>query len=320
MELQQTIRKSVACEGVGLHTGSPVRMTLRAAPPDHGVLFRVLPAEADVPARPEFLLNGHYATTIGSKAGQWGHGSHGDNGGARGVQVQTVEHLLAAVRALGIDNLLVELDGPEPPAMDGSAAPFVSLLYAAGREAQPATRRPFRVTETIRVGDEARWIQISPAAELRISYTLDLDHPAVGVQVVSLAPTEQRFVEEIASARTYGFLKDLELLRQQGLALGGSLANAVVVGERRVLNGSLRFHDEFVRHKILDVIGDLALLGRPVIGHVVARNGGHALNHLLVRELAQGARRASVGVERAGSHPVARSEGEARPAPGVAAL
>jgi UDP-3-O-[3-hydroxymyristoyl] N-acetylglucosamine deacetylase len=302
MELQHTIRKAVECRGVGLHTGVPVSMTLRPASADHGVVFRVLPDGHEIPVRPASLLNGHYATTIGTN----------------GVQLQTVEHLLAAVRALGIDNLQVDVDGPELPAMDGSAAPFVSLLYAAGLESQPATRWPLRVSETLRVGDAARWIQISPAPELRLSYTLDLDHPAVGVQVVSIAPSEQRFVEEVASARTYGFLKDLELLRQQGLARGGSLANAVIVGERRVLNGALRFHDEFVRHKILDVIGDLALLGQPVIGHVVARNAGHALNHQLVREIAQRARHWAGGVEQAGSHPVGRSAGGARQATGVA--
>ena len=296
MELQHTIRKAVACRGVGLHTGVPVAMTLHPAPADHGVVFRLLPTGVEVPVRPESLLNGHYATTIGTE----------------GIQVQTVEHLLAAVRALGIDNVLVELDAAELPAMDGSAAPFVSLLYAAGREGQPAARRPLWVTDVIRVGEEGRWIQISPAAELRISYTLDSDHPVVGVQVVSIAPTEERFVDELASARTYGFLKDLELLRQQGLALGGSLENAVVLGSASVLNGALRFRDEFVRHKILDVLGDLALLGRPVVGHVVARNGGHALNHMLVREIARRARPAHDGVARAVSHAVARSEGEAR--------
>jgi len=297
MELQHTIRKAVACRGVGLHTGVPVTMTLQPAPADHGIVFR-LPAaptpgapSVDVPVRPESLLNGHYATTIGAPGG---------------VQIQTVEHVLAAVRGLGIDNLVIELDAPEPPAMDGSAAPFVSLIYAAGRQSQPAARRPLWVTDVIRVGDEGRWIQISPAADLRISYTLDVDHPVVGVQVVSLAPTERRFVEEVASARTYGFLKDVDLLRQQGLALGGSLDNAVVLGEEGVLNGALRFRDEFVRHKILDVIGDLALLGRPVIGHVIARNAGHALNHRLVREIAQRARRAADGVARAVSHAVAR--------------
>jgi UDP-3-O-[3-hydroxymyristoyl] N-acetylglucosamine deacetylase len=276
MELQHSIRKSVTCHGVGLHTGVPVTMALHPAPPDHGVVFVVGPERVPVPVLPESLMNGHYATTIG----------------ANGVQIQTVEHLLAAVRGIGVDNLLVELDGPELPAVDGSAAPFVSLLYAAGREAQVAVRRPaLRVAEPIRVGDEHRWLQISPASELRISYTLDHEHPAVGVQVASFVPSERVFVEELAPARTYGFLKDLELLRQQGLALGGSLANAVVVGQERVLNGTLRFHDEFVRHKILDVIGDLALVGRPVLGHVVARNAGHALNHLLVREIVKAARR-----------------------------
>jgi UDP-3-O-[3-hydroxymyristoyl] N-acetylglucosamine deacetylase len=251
-------------------------MILRPAPPDHGVVFVVAPEDVRIPVRPESLINGHYATTIG----------------VDGVQIQTVEHLLAAVRGLGIDNLLIELNGPELPAMDGSSAPFVSLLYTAGRDAQVAVRRPaLRVLEPIRVGDEHRWIQLLPAAEFRLSYTLDHEHPAVGVQVASFVPTERVFVEELAPARTYGFLKDLELLRQQGLALGGSLDNAVVVGQERILNGTLRFQDEFVRHKILDVIGDLALVGRPVQGHVVARNAGHALNHLLVRELVKTARR-----------------------------
>ena len=313
MELQHTIRKAVACRGVGLHTGVPVAMTLSPAPPDHGIVFRITPSGVDVPVRPDSLLNGHYATTIGVvRTGQ-------TNGEPGVVQVQTVEHLLATLRALGIDNALVEMDAAEVPAMDGSAAPFVSLLYAAGREGQPAARRPLWVTDTIRVGDEGRWIQISPSPEFRISYTLDVDHPMVGVQVVSIAPTEERFVEEVASARTYGFLKDVDLLRQQGLALGGSPDNAVILGEERVLNGALRFRDEFVRHKILDVIGDLTLVGRPVVGHVVARNAGHALNHLLVREIAQRTRRSHDGVVRAVSHAVTRSEGEARQASGVAA-
>ena len=276
MELQHSIRKSVSCDGVGLHTGVPITMALHPAPADHGIVFVVGPERVEVPVLPESLLNGHYATTIG----------------AGGVQIQTVEHLLAAVRGLGIDNLLIELDGPELPAMDGSSTPFVSLLYSAGRDAQAAVRSPaLRVAEPIRVGDEHRWLQILPAAEFRISYTLDHEHPAVGVQVASFVPSERVFVEELAPARTYGFLKDLELLRQQGLALGGSLANAVVVGQERVLNGTLRFQDEFVRHKILDVMGDLTLVGRPVLGHVVARNAGHALNHILVRELVKAARR-----------------------------
>jgi UDP-3-O-[3-hydroxymyristoyl] N-acetylglucosamine deacetylase len=305
MELQHSIRKPVTCEGVGLHTGVPVAMALLPAPPDHGIVFLVGPARARVPVCPESLLNGHYATTIG----------------AEGVQTQTVEHLLAAVRGLGIDNLLIELDGPELPAMDGSSAPFVSLLYSAGREAQVAVRRPpLRVVEAIRVGDEHRWLQLLPAADFRISYTLDHEHPAVGVQVASFVPTERVFVEELAPARTYGFLKDLELLRQQGLALGGSLDNAVVVGQERVLNGTLRFRDEFVRHKILDVIGDLSLVGRPVLGHVVARNAGHALNHLLVRELVKAGRRwEDAAPRRVPVHLEAPWEGATRRRPRVAA-
>ncbi|MBI2460867.1 MAG: UDP-3-O-[3-hydroxymyristoyl] N-acetylglucosamine deacetylase [Candidatus Rokubacteria bacterium] len=304
MELQSTIRKQVGCQGIGLHTGEPVHLTLQPAPPDSGVLFRLLPPGVDILVGPDALLNGHYATTLG-----WD-----------GVQVQTVEHLLAAVAALGIDNLRVEVEGVELPAMDGSAKPYVDLLYAAGREGQAAPRRPLYVKEEIRVGDDARWIQISPATETRISYTLDLDHPVVGVQIASFAPTERVFVEELASARTYGFLKDVELLRQQGLARGGSLENAVVVGQERVLNGSLRFRDEFVRHKILDVVGDLALLGRPVVGHVVARNAGHALNHQLVREVHRRAAGWERGVVAALHHPVGRSEGEPRLHPGLAAV
>ena len=299
MDCQRTTTKPVGCRGVGLHTGSPVSLTLHPAPVDHGVVFRVMPERVDIPVRPEALINGQYATTIG----------------AGGLELQTVEHLLAATRSLGVDNLLVEVDAHELPAMDGSAAPFVSLLYTAELREQPAPRRPLHVTELVRVGDESRWIQIAPGPELRVSYTLDLDHPAVGVQVVTIEPTESRFVGEIAAARTYGFLRDLNLLRQQGLARGGSLDNAVVVGEEGVLNGSLRFRDEFVRHKILDLLGDLALLGRPVIGHVVARNAGHTLHHRLVREIAarEGAA-ARMGADRAAELVAARQ------ATGVAAL
>ena len=187
--------------------------------------------------------------------------------------------------ALAIQNLLWGLGSPFAGAIAdryGTVKVLCTgaLLYAAGRESQAAVRPgALPVRETIRVGDGARWIEVSPSAELRISYTLDVDHPAVGIQVASVVPSEKVFVEELSGARTYGFLKDLELLRQQGLALGGSLENAVVVGQERVLNGTLRFRDEFVRHKILDVVGDLALIGRPIVGHVVARNAGHALNH-----------------------------------------
>lgn len=267
MDFQFTIAKRVAVEGIGLHTGQPAKITLSPALVDSGIAFRAPDSYRTViPASPQTIIDSSYATTLG----------------VNGARIQTVEHLLAAAAALGIDNLLVDFEGDEIPALDGSAKPFVSLLYAAGKAPLGAPRRPLVITTPIRVGNGTRWIQVLPSDGLRVSYTLDLDHPAVGTQVASFVCTERVFVEELAAARTYGFLKDVGALRKNGLAKGGSLANAVVVGRRAVLNSSLRYRDEFVRHKILDLIGDLALLGRPVVGHVVARNAGHALNHELV--------------------------------------
>jgi UDP-3-O-[3-hydroxymyristoyl] N-acetylglucosamine deacetylase len=260
---QHTIRKTVVLEGIGLHSGKPARLVAFPAPPDSGVVFRV--GTERIPAAPESVVDSHYATTIGRN----------------GTRIQTVEHLMAATAGLGIDNLEVEVDGNEIPAGDGSAKPFVGLLLSAGRAQQSARRRPIDIPHPIRVGSSGRWIHIEPSSTLRISYTLDNDHPAIGTQVLSCTPTEESFVEEYAPARTYGFLKDLGAMRKHGLALGGSLDNAIVVGKRGTLNG-LRYRDEFVRHKILDLIGDLALLGRPIHGHVIARNAGHALNFELV--------------------------------------
>lgn len=262
---QRTIRRQVEAEGVGLHSGTSVRLTLSPAAPDTGVIFRA-PDGTLIPAVIDRVVDGHFATTIG----------------AYGVKVRTIEHLMAATAAMGIDNLLVDVSGNELPAMDGSSRPFVELLASAGRVSLPATRRPLVVEEAVRVDEGTRWIQVLPAESFRISYTLDHDHPAIGLQVASFVVTEDVFAEQIAPARTYGFLRDMGVMRKNGLALGGSLDNAVVVGKRSVLNDTLRYPDEFVRHKILDLIGDLALLGRPLVGHVIARNGGHALNHQLL--------------------------------------
>ena len=262
---QQTIRKQVSLEGVGLHSGKRVKITLSPAPADSGIVFRAGHGGEPIPAAPESVIDSHYATTIG----------------AHGARIQTVEHLMAAAAGLGIDNLDVIVEGSEVPAMDGSAKPFVAVLTTAGRTTQGARRRPIAITHPLRVGSGSRWIQIVPAPEFRISYTLDNDHPAIGTQALSCVPTEESFVEDYAPARTYGFLKDLGVMRKHGLALGGSLDNAIVVGKRGTLNG-LRYRDEFVRHKVLDLIGDLALLGRPILGHVIARNAGHALNFDLV--------------------------------------
>jgi UDP-3-O-[3-hydroxymyristoyl] N-acetylglucosamine deacetylase len=270
MDLQQTIRTPVSLAGIGLHSGVPVRMMVSPAAPDTGIVFRA-PDGTLVPVAPDHVVDTRSATTVG----------------AFGVKVRTIEHLMAAISALQIDNLLIEVDAEEIPAADGSAKPFVDLLYSAGRVSLPVERQRLTITAPIRVGDEGRWLHILPADSLRISYTLDNRHPVIGLQVVSLAITEASFVEEVAAARTYGFLKDVPMMRQNGLARGGSLDNAIVVGKRIVLNDSLRFADEFVRHKILDLVGDLAILGRPVRGHVVARNAGHALNHQLVMAIRQ---------------------------------
>ena len=277
MDIQQkTIRRQVEAEGVGLHSGRAVRLTLSPAAADTGVLFRA-PDGTLIPATIDSVVDGHFATTIG----------------AFGVRVRTIEHLMAAAAAMGIDNVLIDVGGDELPAMDGSSRRFVELLAAAGRVSLPATRRPLVIDEPVRVEEGTRWIQVLPAESYRISYTLDHDHPAIGLQVASYVVTEEVFTEQIAPARTYGFLRDMGAMRKNGLALGGSLDNAVVVGKRSVLNDTLRFPDEFVRHKILDLIGDVALLGRPLVGHVIARNGGHALNHKLLTAIlaARGAER-----------------------------
>lgn len=262
---QRTIRKSVTVDGVGLHSGKFARITISPAPASSGITFRISGHDEAVPATAESVVNSHYATTVGRN----------------GTRVQTVEHLMAAAAGLGLDNLCIDVDGPEIPAVDGSAKPFVTLLLHAGRADQSAPRRPLVIPHAIGVGQGGRWIQIVPSDVFKISYTLDNDHPAIGLQALTCVPTERMFIEDFAPARTYGFLKDLGALRKRGLARGASLENAIGVGKRGVLNG-LRYRDEFVRHKVLDLIGDLALLGRPIVGHVIARNAGHALNFDLV--------------------------------------
>lgn len=301
---QQTIRRQVSLEGIGLHSGKPTRIVVSPAPPDSGILFEAGAAAGAIQACPENVVDSHYATTIGRN----------------GTRIQTVEHLMAAAAGLGIDNLHVEVDGPEIPAADGSAKPFVALLASAGRTQQAARRRPIEIPHPIRVGGGGRWLAIVPAAAFRVSYTLDNDHPAIGVQALSCVLTEESFVAGFAPARTYGFLRDLGTMRKNGLALGGSLNNAIVVGKRGTVNG-LRFQDEFVRHKVLDLIGDLALLGRPIKGHVIARNGGHALNFELVVAIQRALGLARRPAEAAAVRVVSADRAESfAPAPGLATL
>jgi UDP-3-O-[3-hydroxymyristoyl] N-acetylglucosamine deacetylase len=263
MTSQRTLRRSVSCAGIGLHSGKKVTLTLKPAPANSGIRFRRTDLgglEVDATIRNVASIN--YATGLARDEGA----------------VETVEHLLSALASLGIDNAVVELNHPEVPIMDGSAAPFVYLIQEAGVRALPEPRRVLRITRPIEMVRGDKRIAVYPADEFKVTYSISYDHPLLRHQARTTTVTESVFVEEIAPARTFTFLKEVELLRQNGFALGGSLENAVVVGEAGVLNSALRFDDEFVRHKILDLIGDLALLGVPMLGHLVAHRGGHALH------------------------------------------
>src|SRR5262249_12054229 len=253
---QHTIRKPASIEGIGLHSGKVARVTLSPAPADAGVVFKVHATGERIPAGPESVVNSHYATTLGVKA----------------TRIQTVEHLMAAAAGFGIDNVEIEVDGAEIPALDGSAKPFVALLALAGRVQQSARRRVLSLPCPLRVGGAGRWIHIVPSDTFRISYTLDNEHPAIGTQVLTWAPSERSFVEELAPGRRLACLRARGRLRKTGWARGGPLDTAMVLGNRGPRTG-LRSRDEFVRHKILDLLGDLALLGRPLGAHVIARNG-----------------------------------------------
>ena len=270
MAAQQTLRRSVSCDGIGLHSGRRVTLRLRPAPPDHGIRFRRLDLDGlEVPAIAARVAGIDYATGLAQDA----------------ASVDTVEHLLAALVGLGIDNVTVELNQAEVPIMDGSAASFVYLIHEAGVRRLKARRRFLRVARTISLSYGDKSIALYPADDFRVTYRISFDHPLLRHQSRSQCVTEESFIEEIAPARTFGFLKEIEQLRQRGLALGGSLDNAVVLDETGVLNSSLRFEDECVRHKILDVIGDLALVGYPLIGHLVAHRGGHALHVAFARRI-----------------------------------
>ena len=263
MITQQTLRRTVSCSGIGLHTGHKVNLRLTPAPANHGIRFKRLDLDGlEIPATVSNVAKMHYATGLAYDS----------------ASVNTVEHLLAALVGLGIDNVVVELSEAEVPIMDGSAASFVYLVHEAGVKRLTAARRFLKVIHPISLSHGDKRIALYPSEHFKVTYSISFDHPLLRHQARTLRVTEQAFVDEIAPARTFGFLKDVELLRQKGLALGGSLDNAIVLGETGVLNNSLRFDDEFVRHKILDVIGDLALVGYPIIGHLVAHRGGHALH------------------------------------------
>jgi UDP-3-O-[3-hydroxymyristoyl] N-acetylglucosamine deacetylase len=271
---QRTIRSQIKATGVGLHSGIKVEMTLRPAAPNTGILFRRIDLDppADIPVDPSRVTDTRLCSAL-----------EGD-----GAKVSTVEHLLSALAGLGIDNIIIDLSGPEVPIMDGSAAPFVFLLQSAGLEEQNAAKKYIRVKKHVEVREGDKHVSLSPYNGFRLEFGIDFDHPVFeksGKEVV-IDFAETSYVKEIARARTFGFSHEVEMLRNNGLALGGSLDNAIVMDEYRVLNADgLRYDDEFVKHKVLDAIGDLYVLGKPIIGSFHAYKSGHALNNQLLRAM-----------------------------------
>jgi len=270
---QHTLKAPIGCVGISLHCGRRVNLTFRPAAEDHGIVFRRTDLGVDIPARFDRVVETRLATVLG------------EPGGAR---IGTVEHVLAALAGCGIDNALVEVDGPEPPILDGSAAPFVFLLDCAGRVAQNALRSVIEVRQPVRVRDGDAFVELRPAAAggtgLDMTLSIDFAAAAIGRQGVSLRLTPASFRHELASARTFALAEEIRGLRAAGLAQGGSLENAVVVDEARVLNpAGLRTPDEFARHKLLDAVGDLALAGAPLWGCFIGHCSGHTLNNRLLQ-------------------------------------
>jgi UDP-3-O-[3-hydroxymyristoyl] N-acetylglucosamine deacetylase len=269
---QRTVQSQIGCTGIGLHTGRKVAITIKPLPPNSGIRFwrSDLVDCPHIAACLENVVDTRLATTIGRN----------------GHIVSTVEHLMSAFAGMGIDNALVELDGPEIPIMDGSAGPFMYLLRNVGISLQDEVKKFFLIKKPFSLKSGDKNISVYPSRELKITYIIDFDHPLLSEQTYVLRFSGAAFMKEISRARTFGFLKDVETLKNSGFAQGGSLNNAIVLDDFRVLNSDgLRYRDEFVRHKILDLIGDLHLLGMPIIGHFVINKSGHTLNHVFLTEL-----------------------------------
>ncbi|MGO9444440.1 MAG: UDP-3-O-acyl-N-acetylglucosamine deacetylase [Thiobacillaceae bacterium] len=271
---QRTIKSQIKATGVGLHSGIKVEMTLRPAAPNTGILFRRIDCSppVDIPVDPYRVTDTRLCSAL-----------EGD-----GAKVSTIEHLLSALAGLGIDNIVIDLTGPEVPIMDGSSAPFVFLLQSAALEEQNAAKKYIRIKRPVKVVDGDKQVSLVPYNGFRLEFGIDFDHPVFeksGKQLV-VDFSQTSYIKEIARARTFGFSHEVEMLRNNGLALGGSLDNAIVMDEYRVLNNDgLRYEDEFVKHKVLDAIGDLYVLGKPIIGSFQAYKSGHALNNQLLRAL-----------------------------------
>jgi UDP-3-O-[3-hydroxymyristoyl] N-acetylglucosamine deacetylase len=271
---QRTLKNVIRATGVGLHSGEKVYMTLRPAAPDTGIVFRRTDFSRPVEIRADAMLVGDTSLCTALVKNE--------------VRVMTIEHLLSAMAGLGIDNAYVDLSTAEVPIMDGSAGPFVFLLQSAGIEEQAKAKKFIRIKSTIKVEDGDKWARFEPFEGFKVGFTIDFNHPMFQKSVSSaeIDFSTTSFVKEVSRARTFGFMKDIEYLRERNLALGGSMDNAIVLDDYRVLNeDGLRYEDEFVKHKILDAIGDLYLLGHPLIGAFYGYKSGHALNNKLARAL-----------------------------------
>ena len=269
---QRTLNNSIRCSGIGLHSGKKIQLVLHPAQEDKGITFERSDLGVTIPAHADYVTDTRLCTTVG--VGE--------------AQISTVEHLLSALAGLGIDNAHIEVSGAEVPIMDGSAAPFVFLIQCAGIREQSKAKKVIRILKKVEIESGEKRCSLSPAPGFKISYLLDYDHPLLRERRVSIDFSNQAYTREVSRARTFGFLHEIEALQNMGLALGGSLENAVVLDKYRVINeGGLRYEDECVRHKILDTVGDLFLAGLPIAGAFEGARTGHEMNHLLVSAMLQ---------------------------------
>jgi UDP-3-O-[3-hydroxymyristoyl] N-acetylglucosamine deacetylase len=271
---QRTLKKAISATGVGLHTGDKVTLTLRPAAPDTGIMFRRvdLPEPIEIKVQPDRVCDTRLCSALEHK----------------GARIATIEHLLSALAGLGVDNIIVDLTAAEVPIMDGSSGPFVYLLQSAGIVEQAALKKFIRIKKSVAVHNDDKWVRFDPYFGFKIDFTIDFDHPVFehSSQNVKIDFADNSYIKEISRARTFGFMHEVEYLRSNGLARGGSLDNAIVLDEYRIINNDgLRYEDEFVKHKVLDAIGDLYVLGHPLICSFAAHKSGHAMNNQLLRML-----------------------------------
>ncbi len=270
--MQQTLARTMALSGTGVHSGKKNHIMIRPAMENHGIKFRRvdLPGTQDIPALFKRVVDTSLATVLG----------------VNGAIVSTIEHLMASFAGLGIDNALVEMDDYEMPIMDGSAKEFTRAITAAGIVTQGLPRHVMIIKKPVRVEDQDKFVEVQPAPCYKITCSIEFDHPLIGRQAITFDRTKNNFEKEISHARTFGFIQDLELLKKFSLAKGGSLDNAIVIDRDRILNSDgLRYPDEFVRHKLLDSLGDFSLLGMPIQGHITSHKSGHTLNHRFIEKL-----------------------------------